>query len=645
MRLGFAAVALAAAVVTARGFRFEYGDSPRHARALMPTEAAIGEFVHSHSYITRRDPASGRVGEDIHVLSSNSPEAQALRRARRAAAAGVPPTMAGMAPSATTQRERLGLLTQIMVRSFPKLDYTISAKYAPIFEAGVPSLYANKTVKTVEEETALRNQYAAIYQQMLAERFANKTDAFVGYAGPNGDHARADELGVACDVYESVTGARVLHFRGSYSDLDFYNIRNLYGYWFFGASRQRYVDVWSKDAGLPLAQEMLDRDSLGQEVQEHIVRMEFNGRMATLPSLIWKGLTEGNVDTAKLGISEQGVADWGQWELTRAITRQEIPAGTAADPARPVYITGYSQGGARAQLASMMLAHEDGVRYNTTTIAATGVQCASQHIFLSPRSLREAFLGVPWEDHSDHIVTYTHVLDPYSAIDYNFGMRCVFGTRDVAASFAAKFCKDIVGYGLGVAGAFHEEALSLCSFITHSSFLNTARLNVTSLGFVNEAGVTDGGCSPMPDMAAQCPAPEAPGSFFAFVLLVIVVPAVVLGLAALACVRACMLAACRRCLCKPPQPTRRIFCGLCVVAEADAVFPYLFCLYNWRPKGELQVKGLCTRPEAEGGAGSGGPLNRCCCCCGRPCCCFGLPCCPGYVRSSVQAPAKSSPGA
>lgn len=603
----------------------------------------VGEFVHSHSYVTLRSPVTESVGNVVHVVTSNSAEAQSLRRARRAAAAGGPPTMTGMAPSATSQRERLGLLTQIMVRSFPKFDYTISAKYAPIFDAGMPSLYANKTVKTVEEETALRNQYAAIYEQMLAERFANKSDAFVGYAGPNGDHAAADELGVACDVYESVAGARVLHFRGSYSDLDFYNIRNLYGYWFLGASRQRYTEVWNKDAGLPLTQDMVDRDGMAQDVQEHIVRMEFNGRMATLPGLIWKGLTEGNVDTAKLGITEQGVADWGQWELTRAITRQEVPVGSPADPSRPVYITGYSQGGARAQLASLMLAHEDGVRYNTTTIAATGVQCASQHLFLSPRSLREAFLGVPWEDHSDHIVTYTHVLDPYSAIDYNYGMRCVFGTRDVANGFAARFCKDVVGYGLGVAGAFHETALSLCSFTTHSSFLNTARLNVTALGFIDEAGVTDGGCTAMPDMADKCPSAGAPGNFFAFVLFVIVVPAIVLGLAALACARACLLAACRCCLCKPAQPTRKIFCGACVVAETDAVVPFIICLYNWRPKGELQVKGLCTRPQAAGDVGSGGPLNRCCCCCGRPCCCFGLPCCPAYVRSSVQAPAKPSP--
>ena len=409
--------------------------------------------------------------------------------------------MPGMLPEPLTRREQLVTMAEMMVTSFPDPDFDLPAALQPLFDAKVPSRFANTTSADTKADSALRLRYAKAMKADLARRYASVRDAFIGYEG---GRTIANELGVACDVYTSSTGARVIHFRGSYSNADFNNIRALYGDWFGQPSRDRYQAIWADEAKLTVTDEMAARASAGETVQSYLVRMEFNLRMPELVSALKRGLELGGVDTAALGINDQGIDDWGMWEITRAITRREVPRGTKANASAPVYLTGFSQGGARAQLAALLLAHEDGVRYNTTTMAATGVQCASKSLFLSGRSMTDAFFGGSLGDHSDHVVTYTHVLDPYAAIDYNVGTRCVMGTRDVAGSFVEDFCGPVVGYSLGVAGGFHGAALGLCTFSTHNNLRILARFNLSYLGYLNDDGTTDGGCKPVPDMTEEC---------------------------------------------------------------------------------------------------------------------------------------------
>ena len=66
----------------------------------------------------------------------------------------------------------------------------------------------------------------------------------------------------------------------------------------------------------------------------------------------------------------------GYWEITKSIVK-EVFADTTARK-QSFLITGHSQGGTRAALASMFLEKIMGLRIPTVTFAATGPMCVAQ---------------------------------------------------------------------------------------------------------------------------------------------------------------------------------------------------------------------------------------------------------------------------
>ena len=73
-------------------------------------------------------------------------------------------------------------------------------------------------------------------------------------------------------------------------------------------------------------------------------------------------------------------------------------------------LTGHSQGGTRAQLASMYLQKEYGIQVPTVSFAATGAACMARQLFDTSGNLLQDVN--PFAAH-DQIVEYVRPLDPW----------------------------------------------------------------------------------------------------------------------------------------------------------------------------------------------------------------------------------------
>lgn len=164
-------------------------------------------------------------------------------------------------------------------------------------------------------------------------------------------------------IYESSDGEKMIVFRGSYSSGDFDNIVKWIKDWILDRMEKRVKDSYT-DMGYELTSEQEARS--GGDVQS---RCALRAGTAVFTQMH-------NTDLANSadGVSKNDINKWGYWPITKMMVRQVLPADRDQGAEGDIYITGHSQGGARASLVSMWLEKEDGSKYRTYAMSPVGVR-------------------------------------------------------------------------------------------------------------------------------------------------------------------------------------------------------------------------------------------------------------------------------
>jgi hypothetical protein len=135
------------------------------------------------------------------------------------------------------------------------------------------------------------------------------------------------------------------------------------------------------------------------------------------------------------------------------MVREVLPADRDLSAEPNIYISGHSQGGARASLVSMWLEKIDGKKYKTYSISPLGVQCFSRRLsFLPGSSEGQNYLADvdPYIFH-DQITSIMHPLDYYALTDYQPGKVChlgssLLGTSQPGGADLENYIDKMVGY-------------------------------------------------------------------------------------------------------------------------------------------------------------------------------------------------------
>ena len=316
-------------------------------------------------------------------------------------------------------------------------------------------------------------------------------------------------------------GTSILVFRGTYSPGDYDNIEHWMMDYILEKSTDRMKQAWVDDSGLPWTSEMQSRlhdDTIDRLEIRAFLRLKGQEFPKNLIDAISsnEALQELLLDSSGDGLTLQDEVETGYWKLTKHIV-DEVYA-RAFSQNRTLVISGHSQGGTRAQLASMYLHHKHGVKIPTVSFAATGSACVARHLFHSKAN----FLSDvdPMVAH-DHITEYVHPLDPWGNSmlgQDNGGQVCYYGTSYFSMTDPTfKYCSQIYGWSGPTSIANENSPLprdidlqnnfKRCRYFTHNPkamFMALARL-------LNEDGTTeDGGCQdipviPLEDSNGSCP--------------------------------------------------------------------------------------------------------------------------------------------
>lgn len=204
------------------------------------------------------------------------------------------------------------------------------------------------------------------------------------------------------------------------------------------------------------------------------------------------------------GISKEDIRKYGYWPLTKHMVRQVLPSDRDTAAEGPIYISGHSQGGARASLVSMWLEKEDGKKYRTYALSPVGCQCFARKLsFLPGSSNGHNYLEDvdPYVNH-DQIVAYLHPFDFYALMDYQVGTVCKYGTSRLGTDMEGgsdlmPWVEATIGYTgpelmVDMFDTMAPDAFSKTRMWTHSIlWMNALFANETML---DANGVTDGGC-------------------------------------------------------------------------------------------------------------------------------------------------------
>ncbi len=186
-----------------------------------------------------------------------------------------------------------------------------------------------------------------------------------------------DTIGVA--ALEFTRGnLTVLVFRGSYSPGDFSNIKNWIYDWVFAAMSARMKDAWVREAGLPWDAELSARE--GQSTFKQALALQAF-RWITSPymsSSFASDLARAAGRIANFSFAGGEEETLGYWPIVRRIVDDARTA--ARDRGHELHLSGHSQGGSHAQLASMYLRRRYGEAHNGTTFGATGAACFARRL-------------------------------------------------------------------------------------------------------------------------------------------------------------------------------------------------------------------------------------------------------------------------
>jgi len=128
---------------------------------------------------------------------------------------------------------------------------------------------------TVEKEEQNRLDMANRFRSQL------RTDTFgdastpatneTAFIGDSKGFEPDTEVGVYAVLWTSADGDRVLSYRGSYSDTDFYNIRLLFGSYMNMKSRERVVESY-RDSGVDISDEDENKEGVAEWFTRQAVR-------------------------------------------------------------------------------------------------------------------------------------------------------------------------------------------------------------------------------------------------------------------------------------------------------------------------------------------------------------------------------------
>jgi hypothetical protein len=323
------------------------------------------------------------------------------------------------------------------------------------------------------------------------------------------NEGKQEATGVAMGVYEAADGTQMIVFRGSYSYGDFDNILKWMKDWILEKCQDSVKDAW-EESGFVYTADMKKRE--GNDLQSRCAM-----RAGTT---VFTRIHDQDLANSVDGVSASDIKKYGYWPITKLMVRQVLAADRDLDAEPTIYISGHSQGGARASLVSMWLEKEDGKKYKTYSLSPLGVQCFSRQLaFLPGSSSGSNYLDDvnPYIFH-DQITSYLHPYDVYALTDYQPGKVCKFGstllsTDRQGGSDLVGWFKKIVGYSGAVlyVDMFQTKPsyyFGITRYWTHS--ISWMAVLFGEDEFLKEDGTTDGGCVdavivPKDDPDGMCP--------------------------------------------------------------------------------------------------------------------------------------------
>ena len=305
-----------------------------------------------------------------------------------------------------------------------------------IFERG-ESLFG-QDIKTTEQESAARDALHDKNWELLLDDAAKLSISKISVPESTA------EFGVGVEALEATTSdTTILAFRGTYTAGDYNNIENWMTDYLLEKSTDRMKEAWTKDAGLAWTDELERRasqhDDRWAKLEIRAAESYLFGREEPLKAIgthepsFAKTLVEAvaaneTLNTSIGGLTLDDVESTGYWKLTKFVVDQAFERAKHGN--RTLVLTGHSQGGTRAQLASMYLHQKNGIQCPTVTFAATGSACLSRLMFDTDANLLDDV--DPFVMH-DHMVDYVHPLDPWGnamlGVD-NGGDVCFWGSAD-----------------------------------------------------------------------------------------------------------------------------------------------------------------------------------------------------------------------
>ena len=394
------------------------------------------------------------------------------------------------------------------------LEWIPESKRKPYRETG-EQMYDNRDVTGATGEEGVTRQIVT-YIRTQVDAIGSVYD----YSAPGGSEEESKRtrgaagVGVAAMMFEKTgSNEKVLVFRGSRSEGDFLNAPALIMgnilYDQDGAGMQEILESnWGK-AGLTRLDAFDSRgetDSLQYKVLlgvgfflngAEMTGGDFEGDLAAAVD----GKSIGPETNGKGGTLSKGEAeDLGYF----AATMQIMDAIYEEDSNVQLLISGYSQGGGRAQLARMYVENKYAKKPPVITFASGGgPRCYSRDLFDEGRTNYLEYVDPT--RYYENVYDYVHFLDPWAALGYNIGETCLFGNgdRNATESRAYKYCSKFVGYpasvvvGRWVPGLLQDSSwaddFDACRYFSH--YLQGITQQLSSDEELKADGTTVNGCT------------------------------------------------------------------------------------------------------------------------------------------------------
>lgn len=319
----------------------------------------------------------------------------------------------------------------------------------------------------------------------------------------------------------------VLAFRGSYNDGEFENVQNFHFDYILERMTAKLKYMWTDLAGLPWGPEQQDREDngdLGIRISMRTVFQNNNPWTEGMATKVYNAVKddkddeENNKYLKDVDYSLEDAKNYAYWPLTRHFLDIYLANRTSTNSTNsPLMFSGFSQGGTRAQLATMYARTKKNQDIHSLTFGATGARCASKLLWSNKNLLADVN---PDLNYSSAIIDYTHPLDAWgSGLGEDTGTECYFGIKNITQSKAYEYCSKIWGLSgvtlvaagtLTVPGGGADEnteaQFSRCRYLTH--LLRATYQHLSLPGALTADGIpTTGFCQPA-TTERSCPTGE-----------------------------------------------------------------------------------------------------------------------------------------